>query len=106
MEIDLDAIKRRANEWANGRIDEFRAVQLRNGDNPCATLFFAGSDSEAWQDLARQTQEKWLSGAENALANHRTSFTVLDIGELLDESGLLSRLAEKGYSVREPVAGP
>lgn len=102
MELDLDAIKRRANEWANGRIGEFRAVELRSGDNPCQTLLFAGIDGEALQDLARQTQEKWLSGAENALTSHATSFTVLDIGELLDESGLLSRLAEKGYSVSEP----
>ena len=102
MEIDLDAIKRRANEWANGRIGEFRAVQLQSGDNPCQTLLFGGTDSEALQDLARQTQEKWLSGAESALTNHRTSFAVLDIADLLKADGLLSRLAEKGFAVSEP----
>jgi hypothetical protein len=102
IEIDLDAIKHRANEWANGRIGEFRAVQLRTGDNPCGEIFFTSSESETMQELARQSQEKWLAGAEDALTNHLTSFAVLDIVELLNEDGLLSRLAEKGYSVRAP----
>jgi len=102
IETDLDAIKHRANEWANGRIDEFRAVQLLTGDNPCQAMFFSSSENETFQDLARQSMEKWLAGAEEALTNHRTSFAVLDIIELLKEDGLLSRLAEKGYSVRAP----
>jgi hypothetical protein len=102
IEIDLDAIKHRANEWANGRIGAFRAVQLRTGDNPCGEIFFTSSESETMQELARQSQEKWLAGAEDALTNHLTSFAVLDIDELLNEDGLLSRLVEKGYSVRAP----
>ena len=102
MEIDLDAIKRRANEWANGRIDEFRAVQLQTGDNPCAAMFSTSSEGEVLKDLDRQSQEKWLSGAEDGLTHHGTSFAVLDIGDLLNEDGLLSKLAAKGYSVRAP----
>lgn len=102
VEVDLDAIRRRANEWANGRIGEFRAVQLRTGDNPCQDMFFTGSESETMQDLTRQSREKWLAGVDEALTNHRTGFAVLDITDLLEEDGLLSRLAEKGYSVRAP----
>jgi hypothetical protein len=102
VEVDLDAIRRRANEWANGRINEFRAVQLRTGDNPCQAMFYTSSEGEVMQDLTRQSEEKWLAGAEEALTNHRTGFAVLDIIELLKEDGLVSRLAEKGYSVRAP----
>jgi len=102
MEVDLDAIKRRANEWANGRIDEFRAVQLRNGENPCMAMFSVSSEGEALEALERHSREKWLSGAEESLMNHLVGFSVLDIGELLSENGLLSRLQEKGYAVRAP----
>jgi TraB family protein len=102
MEIDLDAIKRRANEWASGRIGEFRAVQLQEGDNPCQAMFSTSSEGEVFEDLARQSQEKWLSGAEEGLTNHRTSFAVLDISDLLSDDGLLAKLAAKGYSVRAP----
>jgi len=102
METDLDAIKRRANEWANGRIGEFRAVQLRTGDNPCLTMFSTSSEGEVLKDLTRQSQEKWLSGAEDGLTHDRTSFAVLDINDLLNEDGLLAKLAAKGYSVRAP----
>jgi hypothetical protein len=102
IEVDLDAIKHRANEWANGRIGEFRAVQLRTGDNPCQQMIYTSSESESLQDLMRQSEGKWLAGAEDALTDHRTSFAVLDIAELLKEDGLLSRLAEKGYSVHAP----
>lgn len=102
METDLDAIKRRANEWANGRIGEFRAVALRTGENPCSAMFLISSERDVMQELSRESQQKWLSGAEDALTRHRTSFAVLDIGELLMEDGLVSQLAQKGYSVREP----
>jgi len=102
VEVDLEAIKHRANEWANGRIGEFRAVQLHTGDNPCDAMFFTSSEGETIQQLTRQAREKWLAGAEDALTNHRTGFAVLDIEDLLEEDGLLASLAEKGYSVRAP----
>jgi hypothetical protein len=102
VEVDLDAIKHRANEWANGRIDEFRAVHLSTGENPCMAMFFTSSESEVLRDLAQQSEEKWLAGAELALSNHRTSFAVLGIDEVLDEDGLVARLAEKGYTVHAP----
>jgi len=101
-EIDLDAIKRRANEWANGRIGAFRAVQLQTGDNPCQAMFAGSSEGEALEQLSRESQEKWLAGAEEGLTHHRTSFAVLDINDLLNDDGLLAKLAAKGYSVRAP----
>ena len=101
-EIDLDAIKRRANEWANGRIDAFRAVQLQTGDNPCQAMFAGSSEGEIVEQLSRESQEKWLAGAEEGLTSHPTSFAVLDINDLLSDDGLLTKLAAKGYSVRAP----
>ena len=101
-EIDLDAIKRRANEWANGRIDAFRAVQLQTGDNPCQAMFAGSSEGEILEQLNRESQEKWLAGAEEGLTSHPTSFAVLDINDLLSDEGLLTKLAAKGYSVRAP----
>ncbi len=103
MEVDLEPMKRRANAWAKGNIDEFRDIALRyNEENPCLVLMTASSEGALLTDLNRQIQEKWLAAAEQALARRHTSFAVLDISELMSETGLLAQLQAKGYEVRVP----
>lgn len=105
-EEDLDEMKSRANTWAQGYIDEFRYVPLWefNESNACAGLFEGNSSPEQEILAGRITRmnQMWLDAAERALAANASTFAVLPINELVAEDGLLSRLKERGYAVREP----
>ncbi len=47
----------------------------------------------------RISRDRWLAAAETALARNTTTFAVLYVNDILDEDGLISRLAAKGYEV-------
>lgn len=103
METDLEAMKSRANSWAQGYIDEFINAPLRRGDDdPCFKLAFVSTETETISEILARAQDEWLTAAEQALAEYDTTLAVLHIRELLNKDGLLAKLKERGYSVREP----
>lgn len=105
VEEDLDAMKSRANSWAQGYIDEFRATPLVFDVVDACEDLLEGSSSPDHEDLAdidTRLNQMWLDAAESALAINASTFAVLPINELLAEDGLLSKLKARGYEVREP----
>jgi hypothetical protein len=103
METELEDMKSRADSWAQGYIDEFQGVKLRRTeDDPCFSMMLASSENETIADIMSRTQQLWLAAAEQALATNASTFAVLNISELLNDDGLLAKLAEKGYSVQKP----
>jgi hypothetical protein len=106
LEQDLDAMKSRANSWAQGYIDEFRNAPLWElGESAECMALFRGSSSPEYAitsaNWARMNQ-LWLDAIENALAANASAFAILPINEMLAEDGLLSKLKAKGYDIREP----
>jgi len=108
-EEDLDAMKNRANSWAQGYIDEFRSDPLVgywefDMSNSCVNVLggIASPEREATMARNMRVSQMWLDAAENALATNASTFAILHIGELLAEDGLLSKLKAKGYEIREP----
>ena len=103
LESDLDAMKIRANAWAEGQVDEFRGIPLPGGDDDaCVLLLYESSEFETIEQLRNDLDRRWLTAAEQALATNASTFAILDIVELLREDGLLAELGARGYEVREP----
>jgi uncharacterized protein YbaP (TraB family) len=103
LETDLQPMVRRADLWSLGDIDGLRAMTIPDRDADCQGAFLAVPQL---QNLASQadasTDSAWLAAADRALANHVSSFAVLDIAELLQPDGLLAKLRARGYAVEEP----
>jgi hypothetical protein len=103
LETDLEAMKSRANAWAQGRIDQFRGIPLPgDGTDACENMLFESSEFETLEQLATELDRRWLAAAERALGTNASTFAVLDIVELLREDGLLAVLRAKGYEIQEP----
>jgi uncharacterized protein YbaP (TraB family) len=99
IENDLPGIAARARAWAVGDIDALRRFDYPDIEGEC--LSFAGT-SEGLRDTLRRTEQAWLDAAQRALSANGTTFATLSVGELLRSDGLLARLRDSGYEVREP----
>lgn len=103
METDLEAMKSRANSWAQGYIGEFRGIRLLRGeDDPCFNLLLASSEGATITDLFNRQKQEWLKAAESALERNTSTFAVLQIRELIEKNGLLAQLAARGYDIKAP----
>jgi hypothetical protein len=103
MENDIDAMRRRANAWARGYVDEFRGVPLPGGDDDsCLALIVASSERNTIVESRAKLESLWLENAERALRANRTTFAILPIAELLRSEGPIAKLRAQGYEVREP----
>jgi hypothetical protein len=113
------------NAWATGDLDTFRGNAAARGDpelarEDCQTAALnavvSSQSGESDNELSRgldliKQQEKlfaeagaeaylnWMAAAEKALANNTSTFAVLPMNMVLDPTGWLSKLEEKGYSV-------
>jgi hypothetical protein len=103
MESELDAMKNRANAWAQGSIDDFRGIPLPGDDSDaCLLLLNESSEFETIEQLREELDRRWLAAAERTLAVNASTLAILDIVELLREDGLLATLRARGYEVVEP----
>jgi len=103
MEEDLANMKSRANTWAQGYVDEFRSIPLVGEEsNACLALVMGSSESEMLVDGNARIAQAWLDAVDAALAKNASTFAVLEINELLNPNGYLSKLRERGYDIREP----
>jgi hypothetical protein len=104
MEDELEDMKRRANAWAQGDIDEFRYIPLRGDkDDACTQLVLGSSEQDLIVDTEATLRQRWLDAVDTALATNASTFAVLGIGDLLRaDDGYLALLRERGYTIREP----
>jgi uncharacterized protein YbaP (TraB family) len=103
VESELDAMKSRANAWAQGYVDEFRGISLPGDDqDACVLLLYQSSEFETLEQVRNDLNRRWLAAAEQALAANTSTFAILDIVDLLREDGLLAQLEARGYEIREP----
>jgi hypothetical protein len=91
FETSLPHIRRRANVWAQGFVDELIATASRP-DEPDACVDWS-------PQVDARMREQWLSAAENALANNPSTFAVLALHEVVLPSRLVAELEAKGYTV-------
>lgn len=103
IERELPDMKRRAQAWATGNVEELRKLP-RGEDEPACMALGQGTQLE---QLAKQEEalvrEDWGGIVDWLLLTHETSFTLLPITELLQADGPLARLRARGYEVEEPL---
>ncbi|QEE26094.1 TraB/GumN family protein [Rhodanobacter glycinis] len=111
VEHDLPEMTERANAWAIGDLATLRALPDSHRRDACVSAITnAGFAHQlGLDDVSEQLEAKWLTTARAALANDRTSFAMLPMGELLSPTGYLAKLQAQGYTVESPEqqdAGP
>jgi hypothetical protein len=99
LETDLDGMKERAQAWAIGDVYALTRFDYPDAQGDCLEMLFSSS---GLRDLGDELFAKWLGEAEQALATHDTTFSVLPMRELVAADGLLAKLAARGYTVRVP----
>jgi hypothetical protein len=99
IETDLEGMKERANAWAVGDVEALKRFDYPDSQGNCLDALFT---VEGFADLRDELYGKWLAEAEQALARHDTSFSVLPMRELVADDGLLAQLAARGYTVTAP----
>jgi hypothetical protein len=118
FEKDIGMVKKRANAWATGHADDLLdRTPLKGRGDACNEPPAVPEGSPAMTKLRKEapgmaalmlndrseaeriTRERWIAAAEVALANNKTTFSVLYIGDILDPDALIARLTGKGYEV-------
>jgi hypothetical protein len=103
MESELDAMKSRANAWAQGYVDEFRGIPLPGSDDDaCFLLLLESSEFSTIEQVRSELDARWLAAADRALTTNESTFAILDIVDLTREDGLLAALRTRGYEIWEP----
>ena len=91
FETSLPHIRRLANVWAQGFVDELVATASRPDE--------ADACVDPSPQVDAKMREQWLSAAEDALANNASTFAVLALDEVVLPFGLVAELEAKGYTV-------
>lgn len=105
LEVDVDAMRVRANAWAAGNIGTMRKLTYPDQDQACKAAF----TNSAWvkslkgaEALEQRRRDLWLAAAEHALAANQSTVAMLPVSQMLNPDGLLAALQAKGYLVEEP----
>jgi flavin-binding protein dodecin len=115
FEKDLEPVKRRANAWAQGRVDDLvDPTPLYGERSDCTDLFSVSTELPAMQklikdypglaapdlvEMRKKSRQKWLDAAENALSRNAKTFSMLAVNDIVDKDGLVAQLEAKGYKV-------
>lgn len=104
LESDLEKMRIRANAWARGDMLTLREITYEDQSQACteAMLESGIAKEQGIEDLPERLEKEWLDAAEKIIAEHETSFAVLQIGRLVAADGYLAKLAARGYEVEAP----
>jgi uncharacterized protein YbaP (TraB family) len=99
LETDVGPMQARARAWALGDVALLR--RLPHTDNR-ATCLDAVSGSARVRALFAQAQQDWMTAAEQALAQNRTTLALQSMDLLLGPDGTLAAFKRMGYLVEGP----
>ena len=104
LETDIEAMKFRANAWAQGDIEALQSMPYTDQMQACADAVLKASvvEEAGFGDLRERFATIWLDAADKALVANRSTFAVLPLRHLLSDSGLLAKLRARGYVVEVP----
>jgi hypothetical protein len=105
FEGDIDAMRARANAWANGNIAEITNLDYAEREGVCNDVIFnspAAKKHPAFQNLRERRLASWLKAAEKALDNNTSTVAMLTMSDILGPKSYLAALQAKGYTVESP----
>ncbi len=100
LETDRDHIEWVAHAWAVGNVAALRSLPFMEGPDECLPSLF--DNAQQAKDVVDYHDQQWLTAADRALHDRRTSFSLVPIRELLAPDGLVAALRARGYVVEEP----
>jgi uncharacterized protein YbaP (TraB family) len=104
LETDLSLMRARANAWAKGDVAAIRELTHVDQATACIAAFSSAQFAQewGWNDVPERVANAWLAAAEEALANNKSTFAVLDVDEFFGPDGVVAKLRERGYRIEEP----
>jgi hypothetical protein len=105
FEGDIDAMRVRANAWANGNIAEIGKLDYAEREDACHDAMQNGSfakNNPAFQGLRERSRASWLKAAERSLSANTSTFAILPMSQVLGPKSYLAELQARGYSVESP----
>jgi hypothetical protein len=105
FEGDIDAMRTRANAWANGNIAEIGNLDYAEREDACGDVVLnspAAQKHPAFQNLRERRLASWLTAAEKSLANNTSTVAMLSMSEILGPKSYLAALQARGYTVESP----
>jgi hypothetical protein len=99
LETDVGAMRQRAQAWADGDVDAFRAIPYADQQASCWQALGSSAEIRA---LIEHAREQWYGFADAALANRRVSLAMDAMDRILAPDGTLAHLRAQGYDVRGP----
>ncbi len=101
LEIDVDAMKARANAWAVGDVDALRALPFP--DQVAACVDAVSAESPRLKELNDRARKVWMAAAVDALAKNHTTLAIQRIERLLGREGGLAMMRAAGYRIDGPA---
>ena len=103
LETQLPIMRKRANLWATGDVEQLRSLLRPEAVETCAgAVLVVPSFQEEYTKVNAQLQAAWLAAAEKAIAANVSTVAVLSMAELVKSDGWLAMFRARGYEITEP----
>jgi len=105
IDTDIDAMRVRANAWANGNVAEIAGLDYAERDEACGDALLnspLANTTPALKNVRGRIRANWLKAAEKSLAENASTFALLRMKDIVDPNGYLADLKAKGYTVESP----
>ena len=105
LETDINVMRQRANAWSKGDLSEIRKLSFADREAACQSAIASSPalrDGLGLEGAEKRVRKLWLEAAEHALANYKTSFGMLKLGNVLRSDYVMTDLQAKGYTVQAP----
>jgi hypothetical protein len=105
LDGDIDAMRVRANAWANGDTAELSRLDYIERDEACGDALLnspLAKTTPALQNVRERIRAGWLKAAEQSLADNTSTFALLRMKDIVGPKSYLAGLQAKGYTVESP----
>jgi uncharacterized protein YbaP (TraB family) len=100
IESEASSLRARANAWAIGDMDAIRELPYAAARERCTDEIL--QSTQKWGAFTVQAWSNWYEAVDEALRNSHSTFTYLQLSDLLNPNGPIAKLRERGYTVHEP----
>jgi len=105
LDGDIEAMRVRANAWANGNIAEIARLDYTARDEACGDALLNSPVTRTTpelQNVRARIRANWLKAAEKSLATNTSTFALLNMQDVVGPTSYLADLQAKGYTVESP----
>lgn len=105
LDGDIDAMRARANAWANGNTAEIARLDYAERDEACGDALLnspLAKTTPELQNVRERIRAGWLKAAETSLADNTSTFALLRMKDIVGPKNYLADLQARGYTVESP----